>query len=131
MSMHSHINFSIDESRKLIVAGINGNLSGEEINRQLSHQLSQIDAPWSYELLVDARAFSGSIRPEESDELAKRWALQGQGRDKGGLIAIVSEEPHLDSRHAVRASAFPARTASVFAKLDAAMEWLRQNSRHR
>lgn len=131
MSMHSHVNFSIDESRKLIVASINGNLSGEEINLQLSHQLSLIDAPWSYEFLVDARDFNGSIRPEEAAELGKRWALQSQGRDKGGLVAIVSRNADLDAGQPVRGSAFPSRTTSVFEKLEAALDWLRQNSRHR
>lgn len=122
--MRSRLSLTIDEASRLMILRYIGDMEGGEINTSMMQQLAALDQPWTYDTLVDMRRFEGVVLGDEIQELGLRWSLLAQGRDKGRLIAVISDDPLVWARQSLTQAAFPFRRVAYFGTLDEGLDWI-------
>lgn len=120
----SRLTLSIDTPNQIMLLRYIGGIDGADINVSMIDQLRQVDRPWDYDTIVDLRRHEGLVTADEIEELGRRWQMLAQGRDTGGCIAIVTDDPLVHARLPITRGAFPNRTVEGFALVEEAMCWI-------
>jgi hypothetical protein len=120
----SRLTLSVDTPNQIIVFRYIGGIDGADINVSMIDQLRQIDQPWAYDNIVDLRRHEGLVTAGEIEDLGRRWQMLAQGRDAGGCIAIVTDDPLVFARLPITRGAFPGRIVEGFALIEEAMGWI-------
>ncbi len=121
----SRLTMTVDEEAHMLILRYIGAIEGDEINLSMIEQLSRLDAPWTYDTIIDMRRYDNTVLASEIDELGMKWGMLAQGRDKGRLTAIVSEDPLVWARLPISQAAFPHRILQTFKTYDEGMDWIR------
>ncbi|MFT4075451.1 MAG: hypothetical protein QM647_07950 [Asticcacaulis sp.] len=124
MSLRTRVTFSIDEANKTLIFRYIGNLTGDQLYGQIFDSLKEVESPWLYDFLVDARRLDGVILASDTEAFGHIWAELAKGRDRGRRIAVVSSDPLIRARKTLRDAIFPDRVSGVFETMEAATDWL-------
>lgn len=127
--MRARITFTVDEPTRIIIIRYVGDLDGPHVNDALIAQYKELDRCWEYDNLIDLRRFDGAVLATDIEDLGRRWDEIAQGRDKGQLSAIISEDVHVHARFAITQAAFPNRIMTIFRDFDEGLDWLTQQRR--
>ncbi len=118
------ITASVDPDHKILVVRYIGGLDGEEVNTNVIAQVSQLPDVWTYDSMIDMRRYDGTILAAEIGDLAARWNQICNGRDTGGLTAIVSDDPLVHARLSISQSFFPQRLLRAFREFEDGRDWI-------
>ncbi|MGA9659996.1 MAG: hypothetical protein WBQ60_12990 [Asticcacaulis sp.] len=121
----SRITLTIDESIKTLIIRYIGTLDGDEVNESMISKLANVPDAWVYDSIIDMRRYEGTIMSSEIEELSLRWNLLAQGRDAGGCIAIISDDPLVRARLSTTRTFFPLRTLEVFDHFEDGCAWIK------
>ncbi len=125
MTARARLSLTVDDEHRILLMRYLGAIEGDEINLSMMQQVSQLDRPWLYDSIIDMRRFDGAVLTSDIEELGLRWALLAQGRDKGRLTAVISEDPLVRARQSLTQGAFPFRTLGYFENFDEGLEWIK------
>jgi len=120
------ITVSIDQAMKIMIVRYIGGLDGEDVNDGMMSQLVNIPDVWTYDSMIDMRRYEGTIMASEIEDLSLRWNLLAQGRDRGGFIAIISDDPLVRARLSITQTLFPQRIMENFNTFDEGLDWIKR-----
>lgn len=126
MPLRPRVNVAIDDDLHILTLRYIGALDGEEIYARVMTFFRTLDAPWTYDLIVDVSRLEGVITSSDTEWLGREWERLAAGRDKGRLMAVVSTDPLVIARKGMRDRIFPNFESDVFATRDEALYWIQK-----
>lgn len=116
---------SLDEAERLISLSYSGYRESQSITGDIFAHIRALEAPWTYDILIDFSDYKGVVLTSDMETLAARWNAIAQGRDRGRLGALISTDSLFRARMPLRVAAFPLRTIRLFCTPEDARDWIR------
>jgi hypothetical protein len=124
MSLRPRVSLSVDTVLNTLTIRYIGDMDGASLYAQLLDQFLRLGEPWTYDLIVDFSRYEGVLLTSDNEAFGKVWENLAQGRDAGRLMAIVSRDPLIIARKAIRAYIFPNFIIDVFNDCAEAQTWI-------
>jgi len=124
MSLRPRVSLSVDKALNILTLRYIGDMDGATLYAQLLDQFLRVGDPWTYDLIVDFSRYEGVLLTSDNEAFGRVWEDLAQGRDAGRLMAIVSRDPLIIARKAIRAYIFPNFIIDVFTNCIEAQTWI-------
>ena len=124
MSLRPRVSLSVDKALNILTLRYIGDMDGATLYAQLLDQFLRVGDPWTYDLIVDFSRYEGVLLTSDNEAFGRVWEDLAQGRDAGRLMAIVSRDPLIIARKAVRAYIFPNFIIDSFITCAEAQDWI-------
>ncbi|HEX7799368.1 MAG TPA: hypothetical protein VF402_03405 [Asticcacaulis sp.] len=124
MPLRPRVSLSVDKALNILTLRYIGDMDGATLYAQLLDQFLRVGDPWTYDLIVDFSRYEGVLLTSDNEAFGRVWEDLAQGRDAGRLMAIVSRDPLIIARKAVRAYIFPNFIIDSFITCAEAQDWI-------
>ena len=121
----SRLTLTVDNDHRILIVRYIGDIDGEQINHSMMQQLTSVPEAWTYDSLIDMRRHDGTVLATEIEDLATRWNLFAQARDRGCFTAVISGDTLVRARLPLTQALFPTRTLAQFTGFDEGLDWLK------
>ncbi len=82
--------FMVNPEKRLIVVRPIGDMPGVDFVDRLFEAYGNVEAPWTFNRLIDLRRFDGHLTDKDHTRINARWRELSAGRDYHAYVAIVS-----------------------------------------
>lgn len=121
--------FMVNPEKRLIVVRPIGDMPGVDFIDRLFDAYDTVEAPWTFNRLIDFRRFDGHLNEAEFDAIAARWQAMAGGQTYRAHIAMVSFEAMDRLRVPMVRPGLPHETVCHFSDYHEAMGWLTSDDR--
>lgn len=118
------IEWKVDHERRLLEIRLIGDVTGEMMLAEIPNIWAQHPEVIAYDDLIDGIAYTGTIEHSHHQAIAEAWRRFASGRERPKRVALLSMDPMTRMMAKVLAELFLRREFAVFARREAALEWL-------
>jgi hypothetical protein len=124
MSVQGRVSLRVDEGQKIAWLRYYGDLHGDALLNEIKAGVEAVEAPWTYDFVIDMRRFEGVTMLSDLTSFAAYWAELCGPEDKGHMTAVITVNPLVRARMSVTQSLFPKDEIEAFDSLDEGLEWI-------
>jgi hypothetical protein len=117
-------NFFVDKDRNILIFRVIGAMPSAEVVEALFAGYATVEAPWTYNRLMDFRRFEGLVDFADVERISTRWAEMIRECDYQSKVAVVSHDALDKVRVPTASPLFPRETLCHFSDYHEAMAWL-------
>jgi hypothetical protein len=125
-ALRGRISFQVDEAQRIAWLRYYGDLQGDALLNEIKAGVEGVDAPWTYDFVIDMRRFEGVTMLNDLTSFAAYWAELCGSEDKGHFTAVITTNPLVRARMNVTSALFPKDVIEAFDTLDEGLEWIIQ-----
>jgi len=115
----------IDETNRVLVIRVIGDISSAAFVDLVFEKLSAIPEPWTFGRLFDVRRWAHRFGAETVLALAERWVKLTEGKIYHARVAVVTHDRGTHFKVPVASEHFPEETVCYFDDYHEASGWLR------
>ncbi len=124
MTSRAKFNLHVNDEHRLLVLRPIGAMAGSEIASRTVEFYRSLDAPWTYNRIVDFRRYDAYVSREDLDFIAAGWADITAGVQYRAYVAMVVREAYEKLRLPEVSQRFPNETICYFSDYHEAVGWL-------
>ena len=120
----NRFNFIQDEKSRLLIVRPIGDLPGDVFARNVIEAYSRVEAPWTYNRIIDLRRHDGYVSDGDRGRIAAAWAEITAGITYRAYVAMLMHDA-LEARRLPQIHAdFPHETICIFSDYHEAVGWV-------
>jgi hypothetical protein len=124
MSSKPRFNFYIDTQNRLLVVRPIGDIPGPEMAARVVAVYRSVEAPWTFNRIVELRRYNGYVAKEDRALIASAWAEITAGIEYKTHVAMVVGDRYEKLRLPEVCEQFPNETICYFLDYHEAVGWL-------
>lgn len=124
MTTKSRFNVFMDQEHRFLVIRPIGPIPGAEVGARVLEFYGSVDAPWTFNRIVDLRRHDGYVSNSDLDAIATGWAEMTKGIAYRAHVAMVVKDAYEKLRAPEISSRFPNETICYFSDYHEAVGWI-------
>ncbi len=116
--------FYVFETERLITIRVIGDMSGPDFIRKLFEHLDTVQAPWTYNRIMDFRRFTALLLADDIEAMGKAWTERIPTDVPRTKLAIVSKDAVDKGTQPTISPTAPSRVVRHFCRYHDALSWV-------
>jgi len=116
--------FYVFENERLITIRVIGDMSGPDFIRKLFEHLDTVQAPWTYNRIMDFRRFTALLSADDIESMGNAWTKRIPPDVPRTKLAIVSKDADDKGTQPTISPSAPSRVVRHFCRYHDAVSWV-------